>query len=108
MNMSDYEDAKGQAHDYNDFATAIHAVREYTGMGVKECRKAVVACEGDPLMACGYLHYAGCAVNLNGQDVEAWTLRSAKDYAKLLMLDEWGRICQAPAPSLKPLGAGMR
>lgn len=86
---------------------AILAVREYTGLGRGDCRRALAACDNDPLVACGYLRYQGCAINLNGQDVEAWTLRNARAYAELLMLDEDGRICHAPKPSKRPSGPGI-
>lgn len=86
---------------------AIRAVSEYTGVGRGECRKALAACGNDPLVACGYLHYEGCLVNLNGQDREAWTLERAKEYAGLLMLDGEGRICHAPSVRKKPSGPGV-
>ncbi len=86
---------------------SVAAVSDYTGIGKGECRKALVACDNDPLVACGYLHYLGCAVNLNGQDAEAWTLRQARDYARLLTQDETGRICHAPPPSPKNSGPRM-
>ncbi|MCF6783713.1 hypothetical protein [Stutzerimonas stutzeri] len=81
------------------YVRTVHAVRNYTGMSLAECRNALATCDNDPLVACGYLHYAGCLVNLNGQDREAWTMRQARDYAKLLMLDENGSIAKAPPVS---------
>lgn len=87
---------------------AICSVSEYTGFGRRECRQALAACDNDPLVACGYLHYQGCLVNLNGQDREAWTLDRAREYARLLMLDDDGRIGHAPSPAPKRSGPGLR
>lgn len=84
-------------------AELIRAVREYTGLGAAQCSKALVACENDPLVACGYLHYDGCAINLKGQDPHAWRMRNAREYAKLLAFDGDGRIGHAP-PTLKQHG----
>jgi translation elongation factor EF-Ts len=91
------------SHEVKAFVTAVRALSEYTGLGVRDCRRALAACDDDPLVACGYLHYSGCLVNLNGQDREAWTLNRAREYAQLLELTDEGKIAQRAEP-LKPRG----
>ena len=85
------------------YVAAVRSLSEYTGLGVKDCRLALAACGDDPLVACGYLHYSGCLVNLNGQDREAWTLKRAREYAQMLDLTDDGKIVQR-ADSAKPRG----
>lgn len=85
----------------------INAVREFTGEGMMSAKRAVVAVGNDPLIACGYLKYSGCLVNLNGGDREAWTLRNAEAYAKLLTLAEDGRIVWRAAPGSTPDGSSV-
>lgn len=85
----------------------INAVREFTGEGMMSAKRAVVAVGNDPLIACGYLKYSGCLVNLNGGDREAWTLRNAEAYAKLLTLAEDGRIVWRAAPESAPADASV-
>ncbi|MBF6615486.1 MAG: hypothetical protein ITG07_02050 [Candidimonas sp.] len=97
------------SNEIGNFVRAVQAVRGYTGMGLHACRNALVACDNDPLVACGYLHFAGSLVNLNGKDREAWTLRQARDYAKLLTLDGDGNIAHAISPNANRTGpAGLR
>lgn len=85
----------------------VNAVREFTGEGMMSAKRALIAIGNDPLLACGYLKYSGCLVNLNGGDREAWTLRNAEAYAKLLALAEDGRIVWRAAPEPVPAGASV-
>lgn len=85
----------------------VNAVREFTGEGMMSVKKALAATGNDPLLACGYLKYSGCLINLNGGDLEAWTLRNAEGYAKLLALAEDGRIVWRAAPESAPADASV-
>lgn len=85
----------------------VNTVREFTGEGMMSAKRALIATGNDPLLACGYLKYSGCLINLNGGDREAWTLRNAEAYAKLLALAEDGRIVWRAAPESVPAGASV-
>lgn len=85
----------------------VNAVREFTGEGMQAAKKALTATGNDPLLACGYLHYSGCLVNLNGGDREAWTIRNAEGYAKLLTLTEEGQIVWRGVPEHALDGASV-
>lgn len=85
----------------------VNAVREFTGEGMMSAKRALVATGNDPLLACGYLKYSGCLINLNGADREAWTLRNAEAYAKLLALAEDGRIVWRAATEPAPHGGSV-
>jgi len=94
--------------DVPQLIKAIRAVQEYSGMGIRQCRDALAACDNDPLLACGYLFYDGSLINLKGQDKEAWLLRQAKGYAQSLMLDSDGRIRRASSPTSPRPGLKLR
>lgn len=44
----------------------VRRVREFTGQGLIAVKHALEVCDGDELLACGYLKYEGCLINLKG------------------------------------------
>ncbi len=74
---------------------SLKMLRDYTGMGAVECRRALERCEGDALMAVGYLKYNGSLINLKGGSQESWLLGQARSYAKLLCIKD-GKIGYQP------------
>jgi hypothetical protein len=82
---------------------AIKVIREYSGEGMSDCRKALRAANGDPLLAIGYLWATGLCVNVKS-DRHTWILLRAQSYSKNLVLGEDGKIHfaeaqQSPRPS---------
>lgn len=77
---------------------SVRAVQAFTGRGMMEVASALRLCGGDLLHACGYLHYAGCAVNLKGKDPVLWALSCGKGYAQGLCITDSGEIAVAVAP----------
>jgi hypothetical protein len=71
-------------------AEKMHALREYTGEGLMNCRKALVVCNGDVLVACGYLRYQGSLVAR--PNYEQWLMGMAKTYSNDLVIGEDGKI----------------
>ncbi|WP_455233070.1 hypothetical protein [Geopseudomonas aromaticivorans] len=55
----------------------VRNLQAVTGQGMMDCRRALKACAGDPLLACGYVHAMGLAVNVKG-DRDAWLLKTAQ------------------------------
>lgn len=79
------------SEDPKIIAAAIKAMREFTGEAITDCRKALRAANGDPLLATGYLRAAGLLVHIKG-DRLAWQLRQAESYAKGLVMGIDGKI----------------
>ena len=74
--------------------TAAHVkyLREITGCGMMEAKKALVACNGDSLLAEGYLKYMGCAINVYPREGETreqaymrWVWGMAEGYKRRLV-----------------------
>ena len=69
-------------------ASLIKELRERTGAGMMECKKAIELCAGDSLLAEGYLKYQGLAVCIRAPgktDEEAyrdWVWANARRYAE--------------------------
>jgi len=68
----------------------VLALRERTGVGLMDCKKALEACDNDFLLAEGYLHYNGCAVNVRprGEETRAeaysqWVMEKAREWKDL-------------------------
>jgi translation elongation factor EF-Ts len=70
---------------------SIRAIRDFSGEGLMDCKKALRSANGDPLLAVGILRASGLCVNIKG-DRQAWNLRNAEGYAKTLELTEDGAI----------------
>lgn len=49
-------------------AEMVRRVRAFTGHGLLAVKRALEACDGDELLACGYLRYEGSLINLKGGD----------------------------------------
>lgn len=58
----------------------VFRLRDTTGEGLMACQRALVQCDGDNLLAEGWLRYAGCAVNVSGMTYEEWVMSRAKAY----------------------------
>lgn len=61
-------------------AADVKALRNKSGLGMMACKNALIQCEGDLLLAEGYLRYYDCAVAIRG-DRKAWLLRKARAWA---------------------------
>lgn len=81
-----------EARDDSIVSAKVRALRQFTGQGSMDCKKALVTCRGDVLMAVGHLHYSGCLINLKSGDMATWVRNQAAGYAEQL---EWidGAIC---------------
>jgi translation elongation factor EF-Ts len=68
-------------------AAQIAALRAKTGAGMTEAKNALACCDGDALLAEGYLKFSGLAVNIRAPgktDAQAyadWVWANAKRYA---------------------------
>lgn len=70
---------------------ALRAMREFTGEAITDCRKALRAANGDPLLAIGHLRAIGLCVHVKGDRI-AWQLQQAQRYAKGLEMGSDGKI----------------
>lgn len=75
-----------EARDGSIVSAKVRALRQFTGQGLMDCKKALVTCRGDVLMAVGHLHYSGCLINLKSGDMVTWVRNRAAGYAEQL---EW-------------------
>ncbi len=85
----------------------VRMLREFTGEGMVDCHKALKICQGDVLLACGYMKYAGCAINLKGGNHREWALNAGRRYASELAFDADGKIAIKPIAHQKPIEPGM-
>ena len=53
-------------------------LQEITNASLNNCARALKKCNGDLLLAEGYLKFDGCAVNVPDYDV--WLMRQARAY----------------------------
>lgn len=81
-----------EARDGSIVSAKVRALQQFTGQGLMDCKKALVTCQGDVLLAVGYLCYRGCLINLKSGDMANWVRKQAAGYADRL---EWidGAIC---------------
>lgn len=50
----------------------IRAIRNATGEGLLSAKKALEACDGDPILACGFTEVVGQPVYYKGSDRKKW------------------------------------
>lgn len=65
----------------------VQSLRERTGVGVMDCARALEVCDGDHLLAEGYLKYVACAVYIRPKDGE--TEAEARKNWVMMMAREW-------------------
>lgn len=72
-------------------AVLVKELREVTGAGMMEIKRAFLACNNDRYLTQGYLKYMGLAVHIKGHngmtDAEAyhqWVMNRAHNYANEL------------------------
>ena len=70
----------------------IKALRDHTGVGLVECKNALVHCNGDALLAEGWLKYYGCAINTYDEPHEEWAMRNARAYKERVLKDPDQRL----------------
>ena len=59
----------------------IIELRDKTNTSLQECKRALEKCNGDMLLAEGYLKYNGCAINVGGhENYKKWVMEMAEDY----------------------------
>lgn len=75
----------------NVTAEMVRDMRERTGAGMAEVRHAIALCDGDLLLAEGYLKFAGCAVSVRdepgdqpGDGYRRWVWSRARAFAAAL------------------------
>jgi translation elongation factor EF-Ts len=85
----------------------VMSMRVFTGEGMIDCHKALKICEGDILLACGYLKFAGCAINLKGGNHREWAMNAGRRYASELRIDAEGVIVKDEANAHKPMEPGL-
>ena len=56
----------------------VKDLRERSGAGYEQCRKALEDCEGNAHLAWHYLCYLGCAVNVSPMSNQEWAMERAK------------------------------
>ena len=59
----------------------IKALRNKTGLGLIDCKRALDKCNYDSLLAEGWLRYYGCAIHIE-DGYDEWVMKSAKRWAK--------------------------
>lgn len=71
-------------------------LREITGCGMHEAKNALVLCNGDSLLAEGYLKYMGLAVNIYPREGETreeaymnWVWARARSFKKAVLNGSW-------------------
>lgn len=67
----------------------VRILREWSGEGIMTIGKALNACNGDLLMAAGYLKYDGCLINTTNKN---WVMDMAKGFSQEVALTESGKI----------------
>lgn len=67
----------------------VRILREWSGEGIMTIGKALNVCNGDLLMAAGYLKYDGCLINTTNKN---WVMDMAKGFSEGLMLSDEGKI----------------
>lgn len=85
----------------NNLIDMVRAIREFTGEGMLASKKALSACDGDPLLACGYLKYHGSLVNRKGISHTDWAKSAGASYAKDLRLMPDGSISRTGAKEVQ-------
>jgi len=55
------------------------SLRDRTGSGLIDCKKALEACDGNEDLAFYYLKYLGCALVTHGMTNEEWAMMRAKE-----------------------------
>ncbi len=73
-------------------ADMIKALRDRTGAGMHECSNALKRCNGDELLAEGWLKYYGCAINTYDKPHEQWAMECAEGYKRRVLADPSERI----------------
>ena len=63
-------------------AEDLKRLREESGAGMMECSRAMKICDGDALLAEGWLKYYGCAINTYDLPHEEWAMQRAVGYKK--------------------------
>jgi len=67
-------------------AQMIKDLRDRSGAPMPACKDALVKCEGDELLAEGWLKYYGCAINTS-EPHEDWAMRNARSYKERVLAD---------------------
>ena len=71
-------------------SSEVLALRERSGAGIMICKKALEVCNGDFLLAEGYIKYYGCAINVRPKEGEIaseaydkWVMEKAQEWTDL-------------------------
>lgn len=78
-----------------EYAEKVKALREWSGEGVANVRRALQTCEEDLFVAAGFLRYEGCLVSSPSPN---WALDKAKANAVDFVLNEEGKLIYQPKP----------
>jgi hypothetical protein len=78
-----------------EYAEKVKALREWSGEGVSNVRRALQTCEEDLFVAAGFLRYEGCLVNSSNPN---WALDKAKANAADFVLSDEGKLVYQPKP----------
>jgi hypothetical protein len=82
-----------------EYAEKVKALRDWSGEGVSEVRRALKTCEEDLFVAAGFLRYEGCLVNSPNPN---WALDKAKANAADFVLTDEGKLMYQPKPVSSP------
>ena len=63
-------------------AADVFELRHNSGAGLVECQAALEKCDGDTLLAEGWLKYYGCAINTYDLSHEDWAMQRAEGFKK--------------------------
>ncbi|MBB4866906.1 NACalpha-BTF3-like transcription factor [Pseudomonas nitritireducens] len=83
-------------------AESVRILRQISGHGMMECRKALVAANGNVLEAVGHLFYAGCLINVKNGGYDAWLDRMVKSFAEAHEIRDGKIVEKKGVPPLKP------
>ena len=70
----------------------IKELRNRSGAGMSEAKNALLRCDGDMLLAEGWLKYYGCAINTYDTPHEEWAMNAARGYKERVLRDPSQRI----------------
>jgi len=59
----------------------VRKLRDITGAGLIDTKKALIRANGDLLLAQGILKYQGCAINVRGMAYDDWVMERARSWA---------------------------
>jgi hypothetical protein len=63
-------------------AATVQRLREKTGAGMMDAKRALDDAKGDLFLAEGILKYRGCAIHVKGMPKEEWVMKMARQYVR--------------------------